>query len=336
MEKVIFDTNFIRNTEPNQFLGGRSELERFSKVADLVFPDIVIEEIKNQKRKNLESKKDSFLENPFHCLRKLDYSETKKFDIESHLTAIENNETLDYSVIKLSDYSVLEKMKDLALKKCPPFEAGEKTDKGFKDAFIYFTILEYLQSIPDKMIFFCCKDGRLTEAFKQHPNIIVIKSFDEFIKISITVFSDDYFIGKLKTKINRNITKESIIDYWVNINDNRVLLIEVDSEKNVVEVESGEIVASEKVDVYSDTITALINSMSFARTHSAIEELRPYLHFLSDNEIINVLEAANDNGQICCIIGDPDVKIFISTLYEKKKEILPPELEVDIKHMLET
>ena len=61
MEKVIFDTNSVRNTEPKQFLGGRSELEKFAKVAELVFPDIVIEEIKNQKRRNLESKKDSFL-----------------------------------------------------------------------------------------------------------------------------------------------------------------------------------------------------------------------------------------------------------------------------------
>jgi len=65
MEKVIFDTNFIRNTEAKHFLGGRSELEKFAKVAELVFPDIVIEEIKNQKRKNLEKNKSSFLSNPY-------------------------------------------------------------------------------------------------------------------------------------------------------------------------------------------------------------------------------------------------------------------------------
>jgi rRNA-processing protein FCF1 len=211
MEKVIFDTNFIRNTEPKQFLGGRSELEKFSKVTELVFPDIVIEEIKNQKRKNLESKKDSFLKNPFHWLRELDHDKTKNFDIEAHLTALEDNETLEYAVITLSDYSVLEQMKELALKKLPPFEATDNTDKGFKDACIYFTALEYLQSIPDKLIFVCCKDGRLKEAFKKHPNIIVIESFEEFIQNSITVFYDDYFINKLKTEIHEDISKRTLL-----------------------------------------------------------------------------------------------------------------------------
>jgi len=43
-------------------------------------------------------------------------------------------------VIRLQDYSVLEKIKELALKKLPPFEAADNSDKGFKDAYIYFTV----------------------------------------------------------------------------------------------------------------------------------------------------------------------------------------------------
>ncbi|MCK5679593.1 DUF4935 domain-containing protein [bacterium] len=335
MEKVIFDTNFIRNKDPEQFLGGRSELEKFAKVAELVFPDIVIEEIKNQKRRNLESKKDSFLKNPFHWLRKLDHDETKNFDIESHLTELEYNETLEYSVIKLSDYSVLEQMKELALKKLPPFDAGDNTDKGFKDACMYFSTLEYLQTIPDKLVFVCCKDGRLKEAFKKHPNIIVIESFDEFIQNSITVFYDDYFIEKLKTEIHCDISKESIIDYWVNINDNRVLLIEIEDKKTAVEVDAGEIVAFEKIDTYSKSIKSLIDTGSFATTHSVIEKLNPYLHFLSDDEILKIFNACLDNGQIWMIMTDEDVKQFISTLYHSKKGILPTELRAKMQLRLE-
>ena len=335
MEKVIFDTNFIRNTEPKQFLGGRSELAKFAKVAELVFPDIVIEEIKTQKRKKLEKNKNSFLSNPFHWLRKLDDDETKNFDIESHLTELEYNETLEYTVIKLSDYSVLEQMKDLALKKLPPFAAGDSTDKGFKDACIYFTTLEYLQSIPDKMVFVCCKDGRLKEAFKERLNIIVIESFDDFKQNSITVFYDEYFIEKLKTEVHSNIIKENIIDFWFNINENRVLLIEVEGERHVVEVDSGEIVAFEKVATYSKAIDTLINSGAFATTHSAIESLNPYIQFLSDDEILKILEAANTNDQIYRVIIHEDVKQFISNLYDKKKGILPTALEADIKNRLE-
>jgi len=335
MKKVIFDTNFIRNTEAKHFLGGRSELEKFARVAELVFPDIVIEEIKNQKRKNLEKNKSSFLSNPFHWLRNLDRDDTQNFDIESHIAELETNETLKYSVIKLTDYSVLEQMKELALKKLPPFEAGDNTDKGFKDACIYFTTLEYLQSIPDKMIFVCCKDERLQEAFKKHPNIIVIDSYDGFLKNSITRFYDDYFIEKLQSEIHADIRKEHIVDYWLNTNENRVLRIEIDGEKYALEVDAGEIVAYEKVATYSEAINTLRNTSAFATTHSAIEALNPYIHFLSDDEVIKILEAVDTNNQIYLIIGDDDVKQFISTLYNKKKSLLPAELAASIKNRLE-
>ena len=335
MEKVIFDTNFIRNAEPKMFLGGRSELEKFAKVAELVFPDIVIEEIKNQKRRNLGSKKQSFLDNPFHWLQNLNKEETSNFDIDEHIGELEENETLKYTVIKLSDYSVLEQMKELALKKLPPFEAGDNTDKGFKDACIYFTTLEYLQSIDDKTVFVCCKDSRLKEAFEKHPNIIVIESFDAFIQNSITVFYDDYFIDKLKTKINDDISKESIIDYWININDNRVLLVEIEGEKTAVEVDAGEIVTFEKTAAYLVTIDTLVNSGAFATTHSAIETLNPYLHFLSDDEILKILKASIENNQIRRVLTDDDVKQFVSTLFDNKKGLLAPELEEKIKQRLE-
>ncbi|WP_456391208.1 PIN domain-containing protein [Hydrogenimonas sp.] len=335
MEKVVFDTNFIRNTEAKHFLGGRSELEKFAKVAELVFPDIVIEEIKNQKRKNLEKSKSSFLSNPFHWLCNLDRDDTKNFDIESHISDLEANETLQYSVIKLTDYSVLEQMKELALKKLPPFEAGDNTDKGFKDACIYFTTLEYLQSIPDKMIFVCCKDGRLKEAFEKHPNIIVIESYDDFIQNSITRFYDDYFIEKLQSEVHADISKEHIVNFWININENRVLLVEVDGEKYAVEVDSGEIVAFEKVAAYSDAINKFIHSGAFATTHAAIEALNPYIHFISDGQILKILEAVDTNNQIYLIIGDEDVKQFVSTLYDGKKELLPTELAANIKKRLE-
>ncbi len=339
MEKVIFDTNFIRNAEPKQFLGGRSELEKFVKVAEIVFPDIVIEEIKHQKKRNLKGKKQSFLDNPFHWLKNLDHEETKSFDIEAHITTLEQNEELNYTVIKLTDYSVLEQMKVLALNYMPPFEKITKddkknSDKGFKDAYIYFTILEYLQSISDKVVFVCTKDGRLKEALNGHPSIIVVQDYDDFIQNSITKYYDGYFIEKLKSDIHTDIEQESIIDYWVNINENHVLLININDEQSVVEVDAGEIIESGKVDDYSKTIENLIHSESFASTHYEINKLNSYIHFLSDDEIISILEATITNGQISSIILDDDVRKFISILFEKKKRMLTPELEANIKERL--
>jgi hypothetical protein len=71
---------------------------------------------------------------------------------------------------------VLPKITDLALDKKPPFEGGDGTDKGFKDALIYFLVLEYLQETPNKKVFVCVKDKRLKEAFNKHHNIIVVEN----------------------------------------------------------------------------------------------------------------------------------------------------------------
>lgn len=329
IEKVIFDTNTIRNTEPNTFLGGRDELKKFSKVAEIIFPDIVIEELKYQKRKQLEKHKRTFLENPFHRLININQQDTENFDNEAHIAELEKNEDIKYSVIKLQDHSALEQIKELALKKLPPFEKDEGIDKGFKDAYIYFTILEYLQTIPDKYIFVCTKDGRLKEALQRHPNIKVIKDFEDFRKESVSSFYDEYFINKLKESVHPNITASNIIDYWVNINGNQILLIEVEDEKFVVEVEQREIISFENTKNYN--VNNLINSGSYAMTHSAVASLSPYKNYFSDEEIINIFEAIEKNSQI---IPDEDVQQFISDLYEPKKHIVNEELKTQIENFL--
>ena len=81
----------------------------------------MIEEIKNQKRRNLKSKKQAFLDNPFHWLNELDQDETKNFDIEAHIDNLESNEEIEFKVIKLYDCTVLEDIKELALKKTGTF-----------------------------------------------------------------------------------------------------------------------------------------------------------------------------------------------------------------------
>ena len=75
--------------------------------------------------------------------------------------------------------------------------------------------MEYLKSISDNTVFVCCRDGRLKDAFKKDSNIIVVKNYDEFIQKSITAYIDDYFIEKLQTELQSDITKESIVDYWL-------------------------------------------------------------------------------------------------------------------------
>lgn len=321
-EKVIFDTNTVHNTDANKFLGGRKELSRFLQTADIVIPQTVIDEIKRQKAKSLLSNKNKFLDNPFHTLMGVDKSNTKGFNIDDYIQKLIDDEEIPFEIIDIKNNDVLPQIKELAINKQAPFEDKDNTDKGFKDALIYFSILEYLQEIPNKNVFVCVKDGRLKEALNTQPNIIVIENYDEFKQQSVSQFRNEYFIEKVKTELDIEITNEDIIEYWHNIDENQDVLIKTDDCKYIIEVDAGEIVGSSKTEEYASTVEQLILSGNFGTTHSSIEELTPYLKYLSNEEIIKILNASYSNDQIKWIIKDEDVKQFIGTLYQAKKKLV--------------
>lgn len=319
--KVVFDTNSIRNAESvAEFLGGRSELERFLKVSEIIIPDIVIEEIKNQKRKHLISKRDSFLSNPFHFLRKVGEDETKNFDIEKWILEHASAESLPYSTITLTT-NVLEDIKKLALGNLPPFD--ETSDKGFKDAYIYFTILEFLDSIEGENIFVVTKDDRLKFAFNDNARVTVVKDFDEFEKHIDAYFRDEYFINRLKEEISENITAECINEIWLNTEENWVIKLICDEVTHFVEVDfsSREIIGFTDFD-FSVFVKELISSGSYSTTHSMVSSLSAYAKYLSDQEIADIIEASTDNSQIYSIATDEDVKEFFLSVYESKSQVI--------------
>ena len=191
--KVIFDTNFLYNDEGliDTFLGQRSELKDFLKHSEIIIPDMVLDEIKHQKRKRLEEKRDSFLSNPFHSLRRVDKTGTKKFDIEGWIEQLMNNETIPFSSISLTK-NRQEDMRSLSLQNSPPFE--RKSDKGFKDAYIYFTVLEFLENNKDiEKVFFVTRDPRLKLAFQGNPRVEIIETYSDFVKCLSSYFKGRIF-----------------------------------------------------------------------------------------------------------------------------------------------
>lgn len=332
---VIFDTNTIRSIGINDFLGNRDELRKFSDVAQIILPSIVVEEIKSQKNRVLKDKKDKFCKNPFYKIYNLDKKE-EKISIDDVIVNVETKEALKYTTIELKDYSIIEKMKKLALEKLPPFEANDNTDKGFKDAYIYFTILEFAQSISDKMIFVCTGDGRLTEALNQHENIQVISDYAEFVSKNINLMCDDYFIGRLNEELVGTIIGKNILDYWININDNYVFLIKTQDREYVVEMELGEVVLYTEKKLYYNDIDKLINSNEFDTSRVMVDNLNSHVGFLSGNEIVKILEATRINENIYRIISEDSTKQFIGALYDNKKEDLEEELREYIGELLDS
>jgi rRNA-processing protein FCF1 len=321
-EKVIFDTNTIRNTEINTFFGGRKELELFLQEADIIIPFTVIEEIKRQKKAVLKSNKDKFITNPFHKLIGVKEEDTKSFDIDAYIQKLIDEETIPFEVIDLKSNDVLPLMKELAISKQPPFEELEGTDKGFKDALIYFTVLEYLREVPNKYVFVCARDNRLGEAFKNNPNVFVIKDYIEFKQHSISQFFDNYFIEKVNENLGITIAKENIIEYWNNIYDNKVVLIENEQQKYLIETDSGEIVGNCIWDEYSVFIDELVTSRNFYETDELVDKLLPYMSYFNNEEILKILYASRNNTQISWIINKPQIKELIGQLYESQKEII--------------
>lgn len=322
--KVIFDTNSIR-TEPSKsyFFGFRSELEKFSAVADIIIPDMVIDEIKAQKVSNLISSRDQFISNPFHGIKKLEKKETLDFDIESYVTNLLTSESIDYTVIFLTKIDSLVKIKEFCHKHEPPFD--EKGDKGFKDVYIYLTILEYLESITNEQVFFVTRDAKLKEAFEKIKGITIIENFEEFEKFNISSFNDEYFINKLKEEVSDQITNKSITNVSTNVDGNWVLKIDNNEFVSYVLVDFN---SREIINFTSDFIpfvNALTIAGNFQTVHNMVAELDPYKSFFSDKDILVLLNASISNDQIYQIAKDEDVNSFFIDLFTSKKHLLDTE-----------
>jgi len=318
-EKVVFDTNFLFNKSASSFFGSREELNRFSKLADIILPEIVLEELEAKYHRLFTDDKEKFFKT---ILPNIIEHNTNEIVIEDKISCLIENESIPFSIIKLTNFNVLPEIKKLAINKTSPFEASEGTDKGFKDAYIYFTVLEYLQNIDAKYIFVCSKDKRFKKAFELHSNILAIESFDEFKQYSISQFYNEYFINRVNEELGITISKENIKDTWDNINDNKVVLIEFDGTEYVIESDQSEIVSYSTKNEYIPNIELLITSPNFDNTDEVVDRLMPFMAYFTDDEIYNILNAACNNSQIRWIIEKADIQELIGVLYENRKELI--------------
>lgn len=333
MEKVIFDTNRLYNKQGSSFFAKNiCKLDSFQECAEIIVPDMVIGELENKYKRDFEEEKNKFVKT---ILNTFLTHNADKCSPEERISQLKQNEIIKYSIIELKNNSVLSEIKNLALKKEAPFKENSKEDSGFKDAYIYFTILEYLQVCTDKYVFVCTEDERFKEALEKHSNIRVVKDFEEFREKSISSFNDEYFLSKLNEAINKDIKKENIVDFWLSINGNYILLVDIEDEEIVIEVEKREVVSWVSTSIYSDSLQSFINSNSFKNTHSIIKFVNRYSKYYSDSEILNLFESLLNNVYVKGAIGyGTAVKDFFASLYQAKKETLEVELRESLKSLI--
>lgn len=209
----------------------------------------------------------------------------------------------------------------MALAHLPPFD--KNIDKGFKDAIIYFSILEFLNRTPEDCVYFVTKDARLKEAFLAEKRVRIISDFEEFQHHRASYFKEEYFITKLCGEVDWDIKPEHVRDVWMNINSNWVVLIDMGVVVYRVETDfsTREVIGFTSED-FSQSIEELCISGNFRTTHAAIEILDGFKQYLSDIEISRLMAAANVNDQIYWLAVDDDVKEFFLLLHKEKAHIL--------------
>lgn len=321
--KVIFDTNSVLSTSMNVFLRKGKELLKFEEQCEIIIPDIVIGEIKRQKYEKFVSDKNKITK-AYKNLAPDSSASLELVEFEEKFLEAKGNETINYKVISLTEKEdALTQMVELALQKSPPF--ASTSDAGFKDAYIYFTILEYAKSQSDKTIFVITGDGRLREALESDelPRIKVLKDHKEFEVYIAEQYQDVHSMTKIRNHFDDQSITSQDLEMCKNIEGNDILRVKSKGEEFVlimIDKCIHEVVPF--LDV-QNAKNSLINSGTFLRTHRAIVQLKNYVQYLSDDDIREILNAClHENEQISSIATDPDVKQFILDLSANKQHLL--------------
>lgn len=286
--KVIVDTNCTRNEKAlNVLLGNREELTQISELAKIIIPDIVIDELIQQKRSVFENAKEALLGNVVLKHIKTGTLNTNDLEFDSFEKRLRTDQSIPYEIISISDAAVaFNKARELAVGHSAPFE--KSNDKGFKDTCIALTIEEYLQQFsPEARVFFYSKDARLIEFFEDNEMIIPIKSFDDLK-------------GKLNIKghANEAVPSEEIKSA---------------SEAHSIEIKEPTVAERSK----RALLTEFRNTRSFAETHRVIEILKHNRRAFDEDDYCDILRSACNNEQIYRILEDDDVAEFMLPVFEK-------------------
>lgn len=249
MDIIFLDTNQLRNEKPNRFFGNVDKYKGVSSLVRLAIPSIVFDEIIEHKRRHLKGQLEKYRTNYFAELVGDSMLSELEAHIEERIRQLLDgcHDELEHEVMELEPDGKLQLMRVLATKNLAPFDAG--TDKGFKDAYIYYTILQCCETTDDE-VFLITGDGRLADALKGNAKVTVLKSIDEYFANREEYFKGDYFLGILRDEFEDvEISADSVVNVLRSEDDDWVLEIVAKGEHYIVDVDfaSKEIIGTAKL-----------------------------------------------------------------------------------------
>lgn len=231
---IIFDTNifyksgkngysfseFKLNSRFDNIIGFLEEKDLYEHVT-LVLPKIVLTELKKQQLDKFYSELDEFRKKAKQFEGIFDLNEIDKeipYEdlLEQYYTKFEDYIKNAMVKIDILDFPSSNRFKNLinrAINKQAPFEGGEKkSDKGFKDALLWESILEYAEKNSGDYILYC-QDARLEEATKEFSKIFnndmeVLKNEKELREKIISYFLHDISDNKINEDIITRISEK--------------------------------------------------------------------------------------------------------------------------------
>ena len=184
-EKKADFTSFSFNSTYENIIDMINQLDIYSQVV-LVIPSVVWGELEQQiieKHDELLSKYISTIKHkvfPEYSIKEnppIDYSEYIKTKIKEYKSDIQQGMSKVIEIQNASN-SRFRSIIDRAFSKRPPFEGKDKkSDKGFKDALLWESILEFALNQPKSKIIYYSKDNAFGEFLIQEFSEVVDKSF---------------------------------------------------------------------------------------------------------------------------------------------------------------
>ncbi|MDY4021400.1 PIN domain-containing protein [Staphylococcus borealis] len=219
MNYIIMDTNYLHLRDfkdyskfelHNKYIDVQGRIERMdvTSLFKILIPEIVLEELKQQQLAKFREDFNNLntLSNKFNNYNQFNIELPKEFDYERYL----NQKLSEYKArnsietIKLkNDKDTFTKIINKSIFKLPPFEGKtNKSDKGFKDALIWETILEFAQHNPGKYYFLTADKGFKIE-LKNEFNELCNNSNIEFISTTDLTEINQIIENSSEEKINK-------------------------------------------------------------------------------------------------------------------------------------
>jgi len=223
---VIFDTNILHETADNkcnytnfsfnklfQNIVDEIEARDLIESVSIAIPEVTWNELYTQRfqsynEKNVELNrllKNYTFPNLEYEIKDVDYSVELNKQITLYKTKLSNYST-KILTIDLPSKSRFESIMNRAFSKIPPFEGkSKKSDKGFKDALIWESIIEYKANNTKNVITLYARDGLFNDVLSDE----YFRLFSEKIQILNTEEKVIKFITEIQKKENGQLVVDS-------------------------------------------------------------------------------------------------------------------------------